>query len=228
MIDDDTVDPTLYDALGRAVPQYTPPPSLRARVLSTAASPAVTSRPPVSSRSSGWPSLLAAAATLVAVIASYGWWSARSEVWRLQGELAELQIETRTLRAVRDDYEREQREASRMAAIVGAGDVTRVSLAGLGPAGAARAQVYVSRSSGMFLIGEGLPDLAPDRVYQLWSIVGGAPVSGGVFTREADGRAQLLAPPPPGPPEALAVTVEPSGGVPSPTGPQYLLGKPSN
>ncbi len=225
MIDDDTVDPRLFDALGRSVPQHVPPAALRARVLSIAAPSATTTRPRARS---AWPGLLAAAATLVAIVASYGWWSARTEVSRLQGELAELQTETGTLRAVRDDYRSEQRERSRMAAIVGAGDVTRVTLAGLAPAGGARAHVYVSRTSGMFLVAEGLPDLEANRVYQLWTIVGGQPVSGGVFTREADGRAQLVAPPPPGAPEALAVTVEPSGGVPSPTGPQYLLGTPSN
>lgn len=225
MIEDDTVDPKLFDALGRAVPQHVPPAALRARVLSIAAPSATAPRPRAQS---AWPGLLAAAATLVAMVASYGWWSARTEVSRLQGELAELQTETGTLRAVRDDYEREQRDASRMAAIVGAGDVTRVTLAGLAPAGAARAHVYVSRTSGMFLVAEGLPELDANRVYQLWTIVGGKPVSGGVFRREADGRAQLLAPPPPGAPEALAVTVEPSGGVPAPTGPQYLLGTPSN
>ena len=225
MIDDDTVDPRLFDALGRSVPQHVPPAALRARVLSIAAPSATTTRPRARS---AWPGLLAAAATLVAMVASYGWWSARTEVSRLQGELAELETETGTLRAVRADYQSEQRERSRMAAIVGAGDVTRVTLAGLAPAGGARAHVYVSRTSWMFLVAEGLPELEANRVYQLWTIVGGQPVSGGVFTREADGRAQLVAPPPPGAPEALAVTVEPSGGVPSPTGPQYLLGTPSN
>jgi hypothetical protein len=225
MIDDDTVDPAVYDALGRAVPRHTPPPALRARVLSTAMSSGVTKRSP---RSTRWPSLLAAAATLVAVIASYGWWAARTEVARLQGELAELQTETGALRAVRDGLEREQRDARRMAAIISAADVTRVSLAGLAPATAATAQVYVSRSNGMLFLAEVLPDLPPDRVYQLWSIVAGAPVSGGIFSRAVDGRAQLLAPAPPGAPQALAVTVEPSGGVPAPTGPQYLVGTPTN
>jgi hypothetical protein len=225
MIDDDPVDPRVYDALGRAVPHHMPPPALRARVLSTAA-PAGVSKP--SSARARWPSLLAAAATLVALVASYGWWAAQAEVTRLQGALAELQTETGTLRAVRDGFEREQRDARRMAAIIGASDVTRVSLTGLAPATAARAQVYVSRSNGMLFLAEGLPDLPPDRVYQLWSIVAGAPVSGGVFSRASDGRAQLLAPPPPGAPQALAVTVEPTGGVPAPTGPQYLLGAPTN
>jgi len=29
-------------------------------------------------------------------------------------------------------------------------------------------------------------------------------------------------------PDALAVTVEPEGGVPAPTGPKYMLGVPAN
>jgi anti-sigma-K factor RskA len=47
---------------------------------------------------------------------------------------------------------------------------------------------------------------------------------------DARGRSQLVADVPAltTRPDALAVTVEPEGGVPAPTGPKYLLGVPAN
>ena len=67
------------------------------------------------------------------------------------------------------------------------------------------------------------------RVYQLWAIAGGQPISAGTFVPDAQGRYELVADVPSllERPAALAVTVEPQGGVPSPTGPKYLLGAPA-
>jgi len=73
---------------------------------------------------------------------------------------------------------------------------------------------------------ENLPVLPANRSYQLWTIVGGKPVSHGVFELDANGAAQLLGEPAPGMAEAYAVTVEPLGGVSEPTGPKVLLGTP--
>ncbi len=112
------------------------------------------------------------------------------------------------------------------------GGWTWLLLAGLGkifggenhPAGQARAQVYFSASRGMVLAAENLPELPPDRVYQVWAISGDSPVSAGTFQRERDGRGSLIALSQIPPPNAMAITVEPTGGVPLPTGPKYLQG----
>jgi anti-sigma-K factor RskA len=52
------------------------------------------------------------------------------------------------------------------------------------------------------------------------------PVSASVFRPDDRGRAELIADVPSGMPDpnALAVTLEPAGGVPAPTGSMYLVG----
>ena len=58
------------------------------------------------------------------------------------------------------------------------------------------------------------------KVYQLW-VINGAPVeSGGVFTMDATGAGTVTAPPSAAPalPDAIAVSLEPAGGVPAQDG----------
>ena len=180
-----------------------------------------------STRASRWPWALAAAAAIVAAVTSVGWLSARGEISRLQTALADARANTTKLMAVRDEFDRERTRYERAAAILSAGDVTYTALAGVTPVEQARGRVYVSPTRGLLFTAEALPDLPPNRSYQLWTIVGGKPVSHGVFELGNNGAAQLLAEPAPGMAEAYAVTVEPLGGVPEPTGPQVLLGTPT-
>lgn len=242
----DPEDLRVLDALGRAVPHVAPPADLRARVLAAATREAIEApdrpapapvvafpiRPATSSTApapaSRWPWLLAAAAAFVAVGTSFGWISARSEIARLQETIAQLRANTAELLNVRADFDRERTGRERAASILSAGDVTYTALAGEASAASARARVYVSRTRGLLFAAEDLPSLPGDRVYQLWTIVGGKPVSNGVVDLAPNGRAQLLAEAPPGPADAFAVTIEPTGGVPAPTGARVLLGVPGN
>ena len=48
-----------------------------------------------------------------------------------------------------------------------------------------------------------------------------------VLAASSDGSAQVLAQAPPGAVQAIAVTIEPEGGVPAPTGDKVLLGLPA-
>ncbi len=239
----------VLDALARVVPQQAPPPALRARVLAAALAeaqePAVVGGSPTRpaptpfvaravtpdaavAPANRWPWLLAAAAAVLAVGTSLGWWSARNEIQRLQSTIADLRTSATELLNVRAEFGREQTARQRAATILSASDVTYTALAGVMPAGVARARVYVSPTRGMLMAAEGLPALPSGRVYQLWSIVAGQPVSGGVFELDASGRAQVLADAPPGAAAAFAVTIEPTGGVPAPTGDKVLLGIPAN
>jgi anti-sigma-K factor RskA len=115
--------------------------------------------------------------------------------------------------------------------VMTADDLILVSLAGLPPANAAQAKAFVSRSQNAILFtARDLPALPAARVYQLWAVAGGQAISAGTFMPDARGRSQLVADVPAltTRPDALAVTVEPEGGVPAPTGPKYLLGIPGN
>ena len=242
----DPEDMRVLDALGRSVPQVAPPASLRARVLEAAtrepAEDSVSSSPPAPipfpsgapaavprvARASRWPWLVAAAAAVIAVASSMGWIAARDEVARLQATIADLRANTKTLLAVRDEYNRERSERERAASILSASDVGYTALTGVAPAASARARVYMSPSRGLLFAAEDLPALPAGRDYQLWAIVAGQPISHGVFGPEANGRAQLLANAPPGRADAFAVTIEPAGGVPAPTSAPVLLGSPTS
>ena len=77
-----------------------------------------------------------------------------------------------------------------------------------------------------------LPPTSPDKDYQLWIIKDNKPVSNGVFsislehrdsyfkiTSLVESNSKFI--------NAFAVTLEPKGGVPQPTGKMFLLGSPS-
>jgi anti-sigma-K factor RskA len=111
--------------------------------------------------------------------------------------------------------------------VLAAPGVKSVALAGLGPAPGAQGRTYVNPSthSALFYAFD-LPALSDEKTYELWFIAGGKPVSAGTFAVDAYGRASLrvdrvsdvqrI--------EAWAVTVEPRGGVPKPTGAFVLKG----
>ncbi len=83
---------------------------------------------------------------------------------------------------------------------------------------------------GLLFYATDLPALPPHQTYQLWLVpVKGNPISAGVFQADAQGSGAILLPPlPPGlAAKAFAVTVEPAGGVPQPTGPKVLVGSVS-
>lgn len=228
--------------LAHAPAQVAPRPELRARVLAAARSapggavaafpadiPAARAdSPPSASRA--WPWLVAAAAAVLAVIASVGLFRARAELADVRAEL--LALESR----LADASERTERATAQIRVqqqaldVLGAPDLLRATLAGVPPAAGARAQALFSRAQGtLVLSAHGLPSPPAGRVYQLWAIVGSQPVGAGTFTPEADGVARVIASVAlDGAPAAFAVTLEPEGGVPAPTGPKYLLGAPAN
>jgi anti-sigma-K factor RskA len=103
-----------------------------------------------------------------------------------------------------------------------------IALAGLERAPGARARMLWNASSGGLLVTAGLPPAPPGKVYQLWAIAGkSAPVSAGVFDVDARGAGSLRVPALGGiqKVDVFAVTLEPAGGLPAPSGPMYLAGK---
>jgi anti-sigma-K factor RskA len=238
------------DALTQSVPQIRPRPELRARTLSAivgsgspqAASPSPTSTPAVTSPAvparTGWAPWLAAAAALVAAIATAGMLQMRAEVADLRATVAQWQARVADAEARVADAERNAQASQatlvtyrRQLDVMTADDLILVSLGGLPPANAAQGKAFVSRSQNAILFtARDLPALPAARVYQLWAVAGGQAISAGTFVPDAQGRSQLVADVPALTvrPDALAVTVEPEGGVPAPTGPKYLLGVPAN
>ena len=108
-------------------------------------------------------------------------------------------------------------------------DVTTVPLVATELAPDARAFLAHDRRSGrVVLFAFDLPPAPHGKAYQLWAIAEGVR-PGVVFSPDARGGAVLQADWSPGRRDAplFAVTLEPSGGEPEPTGQIFLLGAPS-
>jgi anti-sigma-K factor RskA len=108
--------------------------------------------------------------------------------------------------------------------------LTPVSLALAGEAsfGAAQARVVMDAAGQqVLLLASRIPPLPRGRTYQLWVIVAGAPRSLGVFAPDGDGRVVFVGSETLELPSGVqaAVSIEPSGGVPQPTGPIVLVSR---
>jgi hypothetical protein len=219
------LEPPLLQGLGQAVPQVDPPAELRARVLNS-----VASRSQIATRSAASPVAwwLATAASL-ALAAGLTLYTAQ-----LRSRITDLETELRDTRARADAAQLQMVDAQRTAtgaqtavAILTAPDVARVDLAGQQPVSpAASARAFWSRSRGMVFNASNLPPLPAGRTYQLWVVTTQAPISAGLLTPDTQGSVSEVFNTPPDIPQpvAMAVTIEPAGGVPAPTGDKYLIG----
>jgi hypothetical protein len=113
--------------------------------------------------------------------------------------------------------------------VLTAPDLARIDLAGQPVAPTASARALWSRERGLVFSAERLPALPPGRVYQVWVVTADAPISAGLIVPDAAGSNLSFFPTPRdiAPPVAVAVTIEPAGGVPAPTGDKYLVGTPA-
>jgi len=114
-------------------------------------------------------------------------------------------------------------------AILTAPDMRRVDLTGVDASRGAVSRAYWSQTRGLLIVADRLPAPPPGRGYQVWLIAGSAPgpVSAGMLAEQGEGRGMLIVPPPEGiggGAVTIAVTDEPDGGRPAPTGGKHLLG----
>jgi hypothetical protein len=167
-----------------------------------------------------------AAAAAVLAIAGLGLWAAylQSELaasrarlaWAEREWKAEAELQRASLQQLEESWQQ-----------VTAAAVTIFPLrcpTGRGPAANARVYVYLPPDRSQWaLAAHGLAPEPPGREYQLWFLVGDRPQSAGCFHMEA-GRAVVAMPEkPPAGITGLAVTVEPKGGSPRPTGDMILV-----
>ena len=202
--------------LAAAAPEP-PPPAIKAALMVRIAATPAPVRPLPRRPRALWPAVLtgAMAAGLAALVVG---WSVSSTYEKRLDALAQsaeqLRVELRSQQAV--------------IAILRDPATQVVALAGLPPAPGARARMMWHAQAGGVFVAAGLPAPAPGKAYQLWAIAGSnAPVSAGVFTVDAAGTGSLSVRPLPGVStvNAFAVTLEPAGGLPAPSGEMYLLGK---
>ena len=233
-----TLRPTVA-LLADAVPQLEPPPALRARVLSAVGArqsavggrqPSPATDAPSAGASHRWAPWLAAAASFIAAI-GLGIYS-----WQLRGQLDLLTRELSQARSRLESTEREIENARRVASdaqatvrVIAAPDLLKSDLAGQPVAPRSTARAFWSRSRGLVFTASDLPPLPVGRTYQLWFVTSLTPlsaVSATIFAPDANGQVETVIVTPPNLVRAvaLAVTIEPAGGVPAPTGDRYLVG----
>jgi anti-sigma-K factor RskA len=173
----------------------------------------------------GW---LAAAAAIALAVALGGYaGQLRSRIGTLESRLREAMLRADASERQVADVRRTAFEAQSAVAVLTAPDVARIELAGQPVAPRASARAFWSRSRGMVFTASNLPPLPAGRTYQLWVVTAQpAPTSVGLLKPDASGRADARFETPPDIPQpvALAVTIEPEGGVPAPTGDKYLIG----
>jgi anti-sigma-K factor RskA len=124
--------------------------------------------------------------------------------------------------------EREQLAHEREAiALITQPDTRMATLAGTEIASSAHAKFVFDRNTGRaMLMADNLPAAPAGKAYQLWFIAEGkSPMPGQVFTPDASGHAEMRDEVPAEARNAtiFVITLEPSEGVPAPTGPKYLL-----
>ena len=212
---------TTVEAMAASIEPVIPSDTIRARTLRSITAPARGG-----GLAAGWRVAIAAGLLL---LAWSGWsqFDLRREVSRLAADRGNLRQE---LALVRSDLTTTRGELARMrlaGRIVSAPHSRSILLAGLEAAPRSSARTYVDPgTSRAVFYASNLSPLEADKIYQLWFIADGAPVPAGTFGVDTDGSgsvlvenvatAESL--------EAWAVTIEPAGGVPQPTGEMVLLG----
>ena len=218
------------DALGQAVPQVDPPPALRARVIAALGNTqrGDTALAMTQANSRGKLSWLAAAAALLLAIGLGAY------AVQLRGRVRALETQLRDTTARIEAGTQQLTDARRLVAqtqftvgVLASPDLARIDLAGQKTSPDAMARALWSRSRGLVFTATNLPPVPDGRTYQLWVVTAQKmPISVGLLKPDAGGRVNAVFNTPADMPQpaALAVTLEPGGGVPAPTGAQYLAG----
>jgi anti-sigma-K factor RskA len=221
------------EALAASVPTRTPRPELRQRVLtqvSRADSTEGTRRAAVTPRSRWWAeprTWLPVAALLIASL-GLGVYAQRlhSRIDSLEARLDAALRDAESSRTALAEARGVAGRAQNAMAVLASPDMARIDLAGQADAPSARARAFWSRNRGLVFTATNLPPLQPGRVYQIWVLTKGAPISAGlVRPDDLGGTTAVLGTAPDIPqPAGVAVSLEPAGGVPAPTGAIYLAG----
>ncbi len=206
-----------------------PPPALKSRILNeinadqAPARQNVTEMPtaqPIEGASRTWLWALAAAALILAC----GWaLHVRSLQQQVDMLAAQNEINAGQIEQLRQELARREQTILTMS-----GDNTTViAMAPQAVDPDARGQLFfdADRNRAVFF-SSGLPDIDENKVYQMWMLRGAEAISAGLIAEEKDGEFSIefdTLPDDDGL-TAFAVSLEPQGGVPSPTGDIYLVG----
>jgi anti-sigma-K factor RskA len=135
----------------------------------------------------------------------------------------------RQLADLRNTVQQQQKqldESRHMADLLAARDTVVVPLWEQKTPNTVGARVVYNAREGMMLYDGALPPAPADKSYQLWLVpMKGAPISAGVFNPKSGQMSHMMMKLPAGvAAKEFAVSLEPAGGMPQPTGPMVLVG----
>jgi anti-sigma-K factor RskA len=139
-------------------------------------------------------------------------------IYNLRQQMAGLEARVQQLRAVAVDHER-------LLTLLTSPTVQIVTLTGTAHAPMAGARLlWETRRGAWTVLAQNLPTLPAGKAYQLWFLTAGTPIPAGTFQLDALRRGSIQAALPVGRSDitGAAVSLEPAGGVPQPTGPIVL------
>jgi anti-sigma-K factor RskA len=223
----------LADARGRiamlalAAPQVAPSPAAKEHLLRRIHATAK-SRAPVRDTAEGeraggssgrrWIAVLAPATVVLAAAAIFLW----TENARLDRQLADLRTSIQAQQKQID-------ESKEVEHLYEAKDTITVALAQKPGMPKGDVTLMYNAKMGMLMCDGWIEQAPANKNYQLWIVpMDGKPVSAGVFKAETAKGAHWMMKVPEGiAPKMFAITIEPAGGMPQPTGPMVLAGGPS-
>lgn len=222
--------------IGLSAPQVAPPPSVKESLMKRVQEePKVKAAPVAETRTTQvtpvprkkhWGlrfSLGFAAIAVLLAFATYGLWKLNEH------HIQQINVLQAKLQAAQGQATQDAEDIHAMTAVVGAPDTIHVTLqeqAG-GPPG--QAHVLYNARLGVVVYSGELAPAPTNKSYQLWLVpASGAPVSAGLVAPNQEAQAAVVHLPEGLVPKAFAVTVEPKGGNPQPTGAKVLIGVASS
>lgn len=204
-----------------------PPSHVRQRVMEVASSEIRAADVVPLARPAGSTLRWLSAAAILVLVALFGWSQLRLR--EFEDQLVSVRDQQSALASENERLTEANDKLSEQIAAIASSSTRTISLSGQEIAPAASARVFLDEPNRRaFVFFDNLPENADDKSYQLWIIRADKadPESAGVFDASPDGRARIVVENLPVNTEikALAVTLEPEGGVPAPTGEMVLLG----
>jgi len=214
--------------LGLAAPSLAPSPSIKTALMEKVRAEQASAgkqAAPVEKRKIRWGlrfSLSFAAASVVLALAT--WWLVTMDLEQHR-QIRQLQVELGT---VKTQLSQDATTMQALAAVTSAPDSAQITLLQQPGEPPGQAHVLYNARLGLAVYSGQIAPPPSDKIYQLWLVPSaGAPVDAGLVSANQQSGAVVVRLTPGLVAKAFAVTMEPLGGVPQPTGPKVLVGAAS-